>query len=87
MGKLERFHVVFPDRFIPRPRHDPDDRGGRRVFVECLIVVDIATDRIGTGKVLLRERFVDDDRTATAVKPGWPASCRKPYRMSWIIAC
>jgi hypothetical protein len=59
--EVEALDVVFARGFIPRPRHDADDGGGRRVFDEGLIVVDVPSDRVLPREVFLGQRFIDDD--------------------------
>ena len=88
--ELEAFDVGFAGRFVPRPRHHADDGRGRRVFVEGLIVIDVAPDRIDAGEEFLGQRFIDDDRTRPAkhfLRPeGPPADERHSHRAEVIGA-
>ena len=64
---MQRLRVEFARRFIARSRHDSNDRHRRRVFVRCLVVVDVLSNGIFSRKIFLREGLVDDDRARVAL--------------------
>ena len=62
LHEMQRLHIHLAGSFIARSRDNANDRHRRRMFVQCVVVIDVLSDGIFPCKIFLRERVVDDDR-------------------------